>query len=114
VRLYHAKIPVQSIKWGEHGNVPPHTIDMTAPKKWFNPNESNLKYKVVYDAVVGSSLRAPNDVAGFVCWCPNSYDCYLTKVSMGGGYIIPTSSSSSEEESGDKEKDSDGLIFERE
>ena len=37
-KLYRANINVESVKWGEHGNVPPHTINMSAPKNWFDGN----------------------------------------------------------------------------
>lgn len=81
VKLYRARIPVQSIKWGEHGNIPPHTIDMTAPKKWFNPSEAVSRIKVVYDAVVGAPLYGPSGVVGIVQWCTNGCDCYIVDVS---------------------------------
>lgn len=59
--LYRARIPVQCIKWGEHGNIPPHTLDMTAPKSWFDPANMVTKMKAVYDAVVGTTIDSPYD-----------------------------------------------------
>ena len=53
IKLYRARIPVQSVKWGEHGNIPPHTLDMTAPKSWLDPTNTVTKLKAVYDAVIG-------------------------------------------------------------
>lgn len=66
VKLYRARIPVQCIKWGEHGNIPPHTLDMTAPDEWFNPNATVVKMKAVYDAVVGTTINAEYD--GVISW----------------------------------------------
>ena len=69
VKLYRVKVPVQSVKWGEHGNIPPHTLDMTAPKDWLDPQAGIGKLKAVYDAHVGSPLYAPFD--GYVAWGHN-------------------------------------------
>ena len=64
--LYSARIPVQSVKWGEHGNIPPHTVDMTAPKSWFDPANTVTRMKAVYDAVVGSVVMSPYN--GKITW----------------------------------------------
>lgn len=37
-RLFCAEINVASVKWGEHGNVPPGTLDMGGPAAWFEPS----------------------------------------------------------------------------
>ena len=36
VKLYRVTINVESVKWGEHGNIPPHTLNMVAPDKWID------------------------------------------------------------------------------
>lgn len=69
VRLYRASLPVQSVKWGEHGNIPPHTLDMTATQDWLNPNKSVVKFKAVYTANVGSPFYSDYD--GVVVWGDN-------------------------------------------
>ena len=61
LKLYRARIPVQSVKWGEHGNIPPHTLDMTAPKSWFDPANMVTKMKAIYDAVIGTAIESPYD-----------------------------------------------------
>ena len=66
VKLYRAKIPVQSVKWGQHGNIPPHTLDMTAPNDWMDPTKSVSKIKLVTEAYIGSPLYAP--VNGVMKW----------------------------------------------
>ena len=96
IRLYRARIPVQSVKWGEHGNIPPHTLDMTAPEKWFDPASTVTKMKVVYDAVVGSSLESPYD--GMIYWEGNqayvATDMEFTAVSVGGRHRVAYSDGS--------------------
>jgi hypothetical protein len=52
---------------------------MTAPKNWFNPDESELKLKLIYDAVVGVALRAPKDIVGVVMWVAGKHDVYIEK-----------------------------------
>jgi len=69
VRLYRARIPVQSVKWGEHGNIPPHTLDMTVPKSWLDPSSTVTKLKAVYDAVIGTTIESPYD--GRIGWDGN-------------------------------------------
>ena len=36
--LYRGQICVQSVKWGQHGNVPPHAVNMIAPKQYVQSN----------------------------------------------------------------------------
>ena len=74
--LYRARIPVQSIKWGEHGNIPPHTLDMTAPKSWFDPANTVTRMKAVYDAVIGTTIDAP--YVGKIVWESDKY-AYIYK-----------------------------------
>lgn len=69
IKLYKARIPVQSVKWGEHGNIPPHTLDMTAPASWMNPANVVTKLKAVYDAVIGTTKDCPYD--GKIEWDGN-------------------------------------------
>ena len=58
VKLYKADVNVQCVKWGEHGNIPPHTLDMTAPADYFDPTKIVSKIKAVTTAVIGSPLYA--------------------------------------------------------
>ena len=71
VKLYKASLPVQSVKWGQHGNVPPGTIDMTAPAQWFNPSNSVTRFEAVYDAHIGTPFYSPYD--GVVTWREKTY-----------------------------------------
>ena len=66
VKLYCAKIPVQSIKWGEHGNIPPHTLDMTAPTDWLDPTAGAWVVRPVYDTTIGIAFRS--EYYGIVRW----------------------------------------------
>ena len=66
VVLYRASLPVQCIKWGEHGNIPPHTLDMTAPENWLDAGAITTAIKAVYKAHLGSSLYAEKD--GYYYW----------------------------------------------
>lgn len=58
VKLYRANVNVQCVKWGEHGNIPPHTLDMTAPADYLDPTKIVSKIKAVTTAVIGSPLYA--------------------------------------------------------
>lgn len=58
VKLYKANINVQCVKWGEHGNIPPHTLDMTAPADFLNPEAAVSKIRAVTVAHIGSPLFA--------------------------------------------------------
>lgn len=58
VKLYKANVNVQCVKWGEHGNIPPHTLDMTAPSDFLNPEASVSKIRAVTVAHIGSPLFA--------------------------------------------------------
>ena len=64
--LYRARIPVQSVKWGEHGNIPPHTLDMMAPADWMDPTASVSKIRARYVAHVGTPFYANRD--GVITW----------------------------------------------
>ena len=66
IRLYPARLPVQSVKWGEHGNIPPHTLDMMAPADWMDPTASVAKVRARYVAHVGAPLYASRD--GVITW----------------------------------------------
>lgn len=35
-KLYKVSINVESVKWGEHGNIPPHTLNMCSPSSWLD------------------------------------------------------------------------------
>ena len=66
VKLYRARIPVQCVKWGEHGNIPPHSLDMTAPENWFDPSAATATIRPVFKAHVGTPLYAAYD--GVITW----------------------------------------------
>ncbi len=93
VLLYRASLPVQCIKWGEHGNIPPHTLDMTAPENWLDAGAITTAIKAVYKAHLGSSFYAERD--GYYYWGGDTpgqqgRQAYViesvsyTKVSIGG------------------------------
>lgn len=58
VKLYKVNVNVQCVKWGEHGNVPPHTINMTAPKDYFDPTKTIAKIRPVWTLHHGTPLYA--------------------------------------------------------
>lgn len=64
--LYHVDVPVQSVKWGEHGNVPPHTINMAAPKNWMDAGKANAVVTPKFVAHVGAPFYASS--YGVVYW----------------------------------------------
>lgn len=73
VRLYRARIPVQSVKWGEHGNIPSHALDMMAPADWLDPTASVSKIRARYVAHVGTPFYANRD--GIITW--NGSQAYI-------------------------------------
>lgn len=66
VKLYKANVNVQCIKWGEHGNIPPHTINMTAPADYLDPTKSVAKIRPVWTMHCGSPLHA--NMYGVIGW----------------------------------------------
>jgi hypothetical protein len=38
VRLYRERVWSRSTRWGQSGNVPPRTVNLTGPKEFFNPS----------------------------------------------------------------------------
>lgn len=58
VKLYKVNVNVQCVKWGEHGNIPPHTLDMTAPEDFLDPTKIVTKIKAKTKAIIGSPLYA--------------------------------------------------------
>ena len=60
--LYRTDMNVQSVKWGQHGNIPAHTVNMTAPKAWLEP-EGFLTTSIqpVVKAEIGLPVYATND-----------------------------------------------------
>lgn len=79
VRLYRARIPVQSVKWGEHGNIPPHTLDMTAPADWMDPTASVTTVRATYVAHLGTPLYAHKD--GYIYW--EGDQAYIADLNLG-------------------------------
>ena len=41
-KLYKATVNVESVKWGEHGNIPPHTLNMFAPPSWIDTKKKKI------------------------------------------------------------------------
>lgn len=62
VRMYDQYCEVECVRWGQHGNIPPYTLNMAGPKEYFEP--SNLYSNVVvphYSATIGSPVFATCD-----------------------------------------------------
>lgn len=65
IRLYRKDIPAKCISMGQHGNIPPFTINMSAPKDYIDPKtmyRNTVEVIVTYEA--GQAMYAEND--GFV------------------------------------------------
>ena len=50
--IYKACVDVECVKWGQHGNVPPHVIDMQAPSKYMQ-SATKLTLKTLQKPVLG-------------------------------------------------------------
>ncbi len=72
-RLYRVDVPVQSVKWGEHGNVPPGTINMGAPAEWMDVSKTAAKIRPTYVAHIGVPYYANS--YGVVYW--EGRDAYI-------------------------------------
>lgn len=69
VKLYRVDINVESVKWGEHGNIPPHTLNMTAPKNWF---EGNRVARIIERKVQHIGMPAYASSYGVLYWVANN------------------------------------------
>lgn len=72
-RLYRADINVESVKWGEHGNVPPNTVNMGAPADWMDAAKTAARIKPTYVAHIGTPYYASTH--GVVYW--HDRDAYV-------------------------------------
>lgn len=57
--LYKTNINVECVKWGQHGNIPPHTLNISAPSEWIE-TATTLVPRPVYTAVIGIPFYAKN------------------------------------------------------
>lgn len=62
IRLYRADIAAKCVDRGEHGNIPPYTINMAAPKDWLNPDGMYRNVVVpIVTATVGQAMYATDN-----------------------------------------------------
>ena len=62
VRLYRNRVEAESTKGGEHANIPTDTVNMMAPKEYFEPaNIYSTQVIPTYIATVGSPIYATID-----------------------------------------------------
>ena len=90
VILYPVRVNVESVKWGEHGNVPPGSIDMAAPKEWMDAGRGSPKIRPTYVAHLGSPYYARS--YGVVYW--HNHECYIEPTEFYRGELPPQESSS--------------------
>lgn len=57
--LYKIKLNVECIKWGQHGNIPPHVLNISAPSEWIETS-TKLVPRPVYTASIGIPFYAKN------------------------------------------------------
>ncbi|MGQ4893430.1 MAG: hypothetical protein ACP6IQ_02255 [Candidatus Njordarchaeia archaeon] len=95
ITLYRKDLLVKSTKWGEHGNIPPRTLNMSASRDWFNP-ENMLQTKIIPKIVVtkGTPLYATIDGIidyNYVYWGVSRSKIYPIKnfVSITPSGVIP-------------------------
>lgn len=79
-KLYRVDIPVQSVKWGEHGNIPPNTLNMGAPAEWMDVSKTAAKIRPTYVAHIGIPYYANS--YGVVYWKDN--DAYIAPLAQDG------------------------------
>lgn len=60
--MYKVDVLVQCVKWGQHGNIPPHVLDMQAPSKYMQ-SATKLTLKTCKKPVLGVPLY--NDSGGY-------------------------------------------------
>lgn len=83
VKLYKVSVNVESVKWGEHGNIPPHTLNMCSPSSWLD-TKTKKTIQPVTIAKVGYPVYANTN--GTFYHAKNNFD-----------YIIPTEWTDEEE-----------------
>ena len=74
VRLFKVTVNVESVKWGEHGNIPPHTLNMYAPPSWMETKTKKLIQPVV-TAKIGTPIYP--DRQGVYYHAKNNFDYVL-------------------------------------
>ena len=79
-KLYRVDVNVESVKWGEHGNVPPGTINMGAPKEWMDVSKTAAKIRPTYVAHIGVPYYASS--YGVVYW--KDRDAYIDPLADSG------------------------------
>lgn len=57
--LYKIKMNVECVKWGQHGNIPPHVLNISAPSEWIDTS-TKLVPRAVYTASIGIPFYAKN------------------------------------------------------
>lgn len=57
--LYKVKLNVECLKWGQHGNIPPHVLNISAPSEWIE-TATKLVPRPVYKASIGIPFYASN------------------------------------------------------
>ena len=75
-KLYRVDVNVESVKWGEHGNVPPGTINMGAPAEWMDASKTAARIKPTYVAHIGTPYYA--SAYGVVYW--HDKDAFIEEV----------------------------------
>lgn len=94
IRLYRKDLQAKCISMGQHGNIPPFTINMSAPKDYIDPKtmyRNTVDVIVTYEA--GQAMYAEND--GFIYY-KGSGNYYNTDVSVAeatfdeGEFYTPT------------------------
>ena len=65
---------MESVKWGEHGNIPPHTLNMYAPASWLDTPTKKVVQPVV-TAKIGYPVFA--DRSGVFYHAKNNFDYVL-------------------------------------
>ena len=80
IRLYRKDIQAKCISMGQHGNIPPKTINMSAPKDYIDPKtmyRNTVDVIVTYEA--GQAMYAEDD--GFILY-KGSGNYYNTDISV--------------------------------
>lgn len=101
IRLYRKDIPAKCVDIGQHGNIPPFTINMSAPKDYINPEtmyRNTVEAIVTYEA--GQAMYATDDgLISFTDETKSYYNSsvYISKVNgFSYHYVCPSGKSGSE------------------
>jgi hypothetical protein len=88
VRIYKKDLPATCVKIGAHGNIPPHSLSMSAPKAWLEPDDMYSDVIVPkVTATFGAPLYAWADGVVSFAGRPTIQPCGYTKTSASG--VIP-------------------------